>query len=190
MWSISLTEVFRQPTDHLPELLLLLVSAALGSVVFGMVCLKAHLASKHSRRRTAIVMVLGDIGRSPRMMYHADSFAKHDWQTEIVAYYGMTTTARSRILVVTYRYSANTFPTGVSVCSSTSYSQSSQTSPQAAMGCSRPFTHRLPNPLGAVHLLDRNTLPLRVPRRSESSFHTDSSSRANHRACYRHKAHH
>ncbi|KAF7320135.1 Chitobiosyldiphosphodolichol beta-mannosyltransferase [Mycena kentingensis (nom. inval.)] len=41
----------------------------------------------HSLRSVAIV-VLGDIGRSPRMMYHAQSFAEHDFYTTIVSYGG------------------------------------------------------------------------------------------------------
>lgn len=34
------------------------------------------------------VLVLGDIGRSPRMQYHAISFAKHGRKVDIVAYKG------------------------------------------------------------------------------------------------------
>ncbi|KAK8854941.1 hypothetical protein IAR55_003680 [Kwoniella newhampshirensis] len=42
--------------------------------------------SRPSRHRTATVLVLGDVGRSPRMMYHADSLSKHGWQTFLVGY--------------------------------------------------------------------------------------------------------
>jgi hypothetical protein len=38
--------------------------------------------------RSAAILVLGDIGRSPRMMYHAQSFAGHNFQTHIIAYEG------------------------------------------------------------------------------------------------------
>jgi beta-1,4-mannosyltransferase len=39
--------------------------------------------------RTVAVLVLGDIGRSPRMMYHAESFAKSGFVTVLVGYKGM-----------------------------------------------------------------------------------------------------
>ncbi len=35
------------------------------------------------------VLVLGDIGRSPRMQYHAQSIAKHGGRVEVVGYQGM-----------------------------------------------------------------------------------------------------
>jgi hypothetical protein len=41
--------------------------------------------------RTVAIVVLGDIGRSPRMMYHAQSFASHDFTTYIIAYRGTST---------------------------------------------------------------------------------------------------
>ena len=41
--------------------------------------------------RTVAIIVLGDIGRSPRMMYHAESFASHDFKTYIIAYKGTST---------------------------------------------------------------------------------------------------
>jgi beta-1,4-mannosyltransferase len=44
--------------------------------------------------RTVAIIVLGDIGRSPRMMYHAESFASHDFKTYIVAYKGTSTLSR------------------------------------------------------------------------------------------------
>lgn len=34
------------------------------------------------------VLVLGDIGRSPRMQYHATSIAKHGGRVEIIGYKG------------------------------------------------------------------------------------------------------
>lgn len=40
-------------------------------------------------RRTVAILVLGDIGRSPRMMYHAECFAQHDFMTYLVGYGGM-----------------------------------------------------------------------------------------------------
>jgi len=41
----------------------------------------------HSLRSVAI-LVLGDVGRSPRMMYHAQSFAENGFVTDIVGYGG------------------------------------------------------------------------------------------------------
>lgn len=44
--------------------------------------------SEHSLRSVAI-LVLGDIGRSPRMMYHAQSFAENGFLTDLIGYGGM-----------------------------------------------------------------------------------------------------
>lgn len=41
--------------------------------------------------RSVAIVVLGDIGRSPRMMYHAESFTSHDFNTYIIAYEGTST---------------------------------------------------------------------------------------------------
>lgn len=38
--------------------------------------------------RSVVVFVLGDVGRSPRMMYHAESFANNGFETYIVGYKG------------------------------------------------------------------------------------------------------
>jgi len=43
--------------------------------------------NEHSLRSVAI-LVLGDIGRSPRMMYHAQSFAEIGFVTDIIGYGG------------------------------------------------------------------------------------------------------
>ena len=42
------------------------------------------------------ILVLGDIGRSPRMQYHAISFAKHRRKVDIVAYKGIALPFPSR----------------------------------------------------------------------------------------------
>lgn len=42
---------------------------------------------QHSLRSVAI-LVLGDIGRSPRMMYHAQSFAENEFVTYVIGYGG------------------------------------------------------------------------------------------------------
>lgn len=40
--------------------------------------------------RRACVVVLGDVGRSPRMQYHALSLAKEGYDVDIVGYSGST----------------------------------------------------------------------------------------------------
>ena len=73
------------PSSDSSMLLVGLLTAA--SLVFGMVVLVIRrIRERPSRRHTAIVLVLGDIGRSPRMMYHAESLARHDWETALVGY--------------------------------------------------------------------------------------------------------
>lgn len=47
------------------------------------------------RHVTAQVLVLGDIGRSPRMQYHALSIAKHGGTVELIGYHGRFDTAPS-----------------------------------------------------------------------------------------------
>ena len=44
----------------------------------------------HTNRssRSVAVLVLGDIGRSPRMMYHAQSFAETGFTTHLIGYGG------------------------------------------------------------------------------------------------------
>jgi beta-1,4-mannosyltransferase len=39
-------------------------------------------------RRTIAVVVLGDVGRSPRMMYHAQSLAENQFNTYLIGYSG------------------------------------------------------------------------------------------------------
>ncbi|EUC53845.1 beta-1,4-mannosyltransferase, glycosyltransferase family 33 protein [Rhizoctonia solani AG-3 Rhs1AP] len=41
-------------------------------------------------RRTIAVVVLGDVGRSPRMMYHAQSLAENHFSTYLIGYSGST----------------------------------------------------------------------------------------------------
>lgn len=43
---------------------------------------------KASRNVSAQVLVLGDIGRSPRMQYHALSIAKHGGHVQLIGYQG------------------------------------------------------------------------------------------------------
>lgn len=45
-------------------------------------------ASKHEPKISVQVLVLGDIGRSPRMQYHAISIAKHGGRVDVIGYNG------------------------------------------------------------------------------------------------------
>jgi beta-1,4-mannosyltransferase len=45
---------------------------------------------KWKQGRTVQVVVLGDIGRSPRMQYHALSIAKHGGRVFLIGYQGMS----------------------------------------------------------------------------------------------------
>jgi hypothetical protein len=50
-------------------------------------------STKHSNDRSVSpvdvqILVLGDIGRSPRMQYHATSIAKHGGQVQLIGYCG------------------------------------------------------------------------------------------------------
>lgn len=38
--------------------------------------------------RSVAIIVLGDVGRSPRMMYHAESFARASFNTYLIGYPG------------------------------------------------------------------------------------------------------
>ncbi|KAI0757528.1 mannosyltransferase [Daedaleopsis nitida] len=57
--------------------------------------------------RSVAILVLGDIGRSPRMMYHAESFATNGFMTYLVGYGGSTpissllSTSRVKIIYLT-----------------------------------------------------------------------------------------
>lgn len=44
--------------------------------------------SRRPKLRTVAILVLGDIGRSPRMMYHAESFARAEFETYLIGYGG------------------------------------------------------------------------------------------------------
>ncbi|PVF96293.1 hypothetical protein CPB86DRAFT_860982 [Serendipita vermifera] len=60
-------------------------------ILFTLKIIKTSRADRNGLQyRSAAILVLGDIGRSPRMMYHAQSFAGHNFQTYIIAYEGST----------------------------------------------------------------------------------------------------
>ena len=74
--------------DLIPSILLAVI--LLGITGFGWYVFKPR--NYHSLRSVAI-LVLGDVGRSPRMMYHAQSFAENGFVTDIVGYKGAGLTA-------------------------------------------------------------------------------------------------
>ncbi|CAG8848154.1 15594_t:CDS:1, partial [Racocetra persica] len=47
--------------------------------------------------KNVTIVVLGDIGRSPRMQYHALSFAQNDWTVDLVGYDGKNDSTSSII---------------------------------------------------------------------------------------------
>ncbi|KAI9600395.1 hypothetical protein H4Q26_000178 [Puccinia striiformis f. sp. tritici PST-130] len=51
-------------------------------------CAKLHGRKSIARKESIAIVVLGDIGRSPRMMRHALSFADQQWYVSIFAYKG------------------------------------------------------------------------------------------------------
>ena len=53
------------------------------------VFLRKPVRRRKLHRRSVAVLVLGDIGRSPRMMYHSQSFARQDFETFVVGYSGI-----------------------------------------------------------------------------------------------------
>jgi beta-1,4-mannosyltransferase len=54
-------------------------------------------ASRHEPKISVQVLVLGDIGRSPRMQYHAMSIAKHGGRVDIIGYNGILSPFYSHI---------------------------------------------------------------------------------------------
>jgi hypothetical protein len=46
------------------------------------------MKSHNKKDRYALVVVLGDIGRSPRMQYHALSLLQHGYSVDIIGYSG------------------------------------------------------------------------------------------------------
>lgn len=75
----------------LPQLIYIAVFCYFISLV--LLLLKPSARSKPSPRSVAI-LVLGDVGRSPRMMYHAESFAKLKFETFLVGYQGNVSSER------------------------------------------------------------------------------------------------
>lgn len=70
------------------QILLLLVVVFLSWRFFRLAWILAPRPDAHAMR-TVVILVLGDIGRSPRMMYHAESFAKNGFEVHLVGYSGV-----------------------------------------------------------------------------------------------------
>lgn len=64
---------------------LLLITVALAVTLWGVLKNVAESGSRH-----VTVVVIGDIGRSPRMQYHALSFARRGYYVDVVGYNGAT----------------------------------------------------------------------------------------------------
>jgi hypothetical protein len=59
------------------------------TALLGVLYLCLVLFAAHKRRhasRSATLIVLGDFGRSPRMMYHAQSLLNHAFNVQVIAY--------------------------------------------------------------------------------------------------------
>lgn len=77
---------------------LVIFGAVVVSTLFCLVLLTAPSQYDHSpeilgeerkdRKVSVQVLVLGDIGRSPRMQYHAISIAKHGGHVDLIGYQG------------------------------------------------------------------------------------------------------
>lgn len=78
--------------------IVLALSAWVGIVLLGIInltCLHRPTCyvrdrSKPSHKPSAQILVLGDIGRSPRMQYHALSIANHGGEVQLIGYQGKT----------------------------------------------------------------------------------------------------
>lgn len=70
-------------------LLSLVGAVALTFLVASFLLFPSRYRPAAKRHVTAQVLVLGDIGRSPRMQYHALSIAKHGGSVELIGYHGM-----------------------------------------------------------------------------------------------------
>lgn len=83
-----------------PDVLVLVLRTALVLSLTGLLYKTWRILQprdQHSLRSVAI-LVLGDIGRSPRMMYHAQSFAEIGFTTDLIGYGGMRIDQRSCFL--------------------------------------------------------------------------------------------
>lgn len=79
------------PAFSFKMLTLILVLLPLVLLVARKFCLK-----KYKSGRNVCVLVLGDIGRSPRMQYHAASFAREGFTVDVIGYPGSPPTKEIR----------------------------------------------------------------------------------------------
>ena len=64
-------------------------SVLLGIVVFfSILSVWSFRGCRQDKHRHVCVLVLGDIGRSPRMQYHAISLSKHGYNVSFVGFFG------------------------------------------------------------------------------------------------------
>ncbi|KAH7921252.1 glycosyltransferase family 33 protein [Leucogyrophana mollusca] len=59
-----------------------------GSIILLVYIVDIFTRKRHPALRSVAILVLGDVGRSPRMMYHAESFAKIEFDTYLIGYRG------------------------------------------------------------------------------------------------------
>lgn len=79
------------PSDFILLFMSIGVAFGLGLSILGLFFLPTRFNSKqHSPagKPSAQILVLGDIGRSPRMQYHALSVAKHGGSVQVIGYQG------------------------------------------------------------------------------------------------------
>ena len=68
---------------------LLRVVAVFGSLLLVLFTVQTYqYVRRPPKLRSIAIIVLGDVGRSPRMMYHAESFAKLGFDTYLIGYRG------------------------------------------------------------------------------------------------------
>jgi beta-1,4-mannosyltransferase len=61
-------------------------------------------AYKRATEKRAMVVVLGDIGHSPRMQYHARSLMEHGYHVDMIGYSGNSYASSLFILLYLYTY--------------------------------------------------------------------------------------
>lgn len=59
---------------------------------------------KRKSKRSVCLVVLGDIGRSPRMQYHALSLAQHGFEVDLVGYRGRFHLTNKHHLISKFRF--------------------------------------------------------------------------------------
>lgn len=74
----------------------LIILQVLIAFVGGYFLLRSTLKTKEKPSlRSVAILVLGDIGRSPRMMYHAESFAQSGFRTYLIGNRGVCYASRA-----------------------------------------------------------------------------------------------